>query len=697
MDIIQQKLIWFLGSSAALILLFKLKLNRAGLNRASLLRFRIGFGLIVAGSFIGMISKIGLATGAHIQNWQIGFLEILGYLGGWTLIILGSIRWSKDLFDQKGNPLITVNAKVLSEKIAASLIKGHHHNQLLSIISQDIKDVFRSQAITLHKTTEDGGLRLVFESGLTLQSKELILEPSENSHLFWKSKNAGSVVISDKDLVYGDGFRLASDDGPLHMIISLPVEFEGSTMGVISLYRTDNVAFNEDEAALLAIVGDALGICLENDNAERKFNLVSRYREMLIMAVKPFEKNESLLSALIKSAKLVHGYIPFSKITLYLHGEGVPEESDFSLSTGGVVSMKSGHFPMTTFAEFATGSHSGADIISTMSGMRLNSEKNSFLFPISESHNPMAHLRIDLPQPAGKASYLPLLGAALGHKISERLLAERVGKARDKTEQWLGSLHYYYEKALAGAKLPGLIKELSSLIVNLAPATFCRVIFVDAGHKEFKTIGLAQSRNLRWPERDSSIIKLPQDALHRKALSGKTPLYFHTRGNGSQKLTDEEREWLLPAGIGHGMIVPLMMGSTQVGLLTVGESRNINRSSLNGDTGLFILSIAALISMVLTLQKEKRTIKQAKEGRKILNLRKKDAITKVPHMDSGLNFKSRINGPLAGILASCEYLQAGGQGAEVDVQRFVDVIQRNALRIHQLASEKPEPHLESTK
>ena len=52
-----------------------------------------------------------------------------------------------------------------------------------------------------------------------------------------------------------------------------------------------------------------------------------------------------------------------------------------------------------------------------------------------------------------------------------------------------------------------------------------------------------------------------------------------------------------------------------------------------------------------------------------------------------LSIKSRINGPLAGIMASCEYLKSCPSEDNFDVDRFIDIIQRNAKKIHNITTE----------
>ncbi|MEE9555143.1 MAG: GAF domain-containing protein [candidate division Zixibacteria bacterium] len=687
MDIIQQKLIWFLGSGASLILLFKLNLGRAGLSRAVLTKFRLGLGFIFIGSILGIVLKIGLVTGSFSHSWQAYFAEtVIGYVFGWSMIIIGAMGWVGAYFDKKGRPLATINERAIAEKVSASLIKGHRANQLLDSVISEINDIFHCQAVSLHKIEDDGGLRLAFESGLAPGSKELINSPIDDQHMFWTAKETGHAVISDKDLVFGDGARLHSESGPLKLAVSIPVKFENDILGILTLFRGQNLVFEVDDINLIEIVCDGLGIALDNDISERKYNLVSRYREMLIMAARPFENGEALVSALIKSAKLVHGYIPFKAITLYIHGDDRPYESDFNLSTGGLVAIKSGYFLESTYPELYESDSFSDEPGIRMKGISVSSDQRNYLFTIKGGNTLLAHLSLELSEPAAKSSYIPLLGAALGQRIAERLEADKVEKIKEKTEQWLGALEYYQSKGLTAGNLSVFLKELASLVVDLTPVTFCRIMFADPNREHLKTIGLAQVRELAWQDFDTSRISLPKTSLHYKALSENESTRFITDNGNEETLTADEIENLLPEGTKHGLIVPIHMGGKPVGLLTVGESRNSERASLRSGTELFVYSIARLVSMVLTWQQEKRILKETREGRRSLMLRKKEAAGKSSDYTIMPSFKTRLNGPLASILASCEYLQSQGHDEDTDVNRYLKIIQRNATKIHNIAS-----------
>ncbi len=128
------------------------------------------------------------------------------------------------------------------------------------------------------------------------------------------------------------------------------------------------------------------------------------------------------------------------------------------------------------------------------------------------------------------------------------------------------------------------------------------------------------------------------------------------------------------------------MGQRVVGLLTVGESRRKERSSLEGGPSMFVLSVAGLVSMALTLHRERWMTKNTTEGSRKLTLRQSHALQDSVRSSKSLSVKSRLNGPLAGIMASCEYLKSCLPEDISEVDRFIDIIQRNAKKIHNITA-----------
>ena len=97
----------------------------------------------------------------------------------------------------------------------------------------------------------------------------------------------------------------------------------------------------------------------------------------------------------------------------------------------------------------------------------------------------------------------------------------------------------------------------------------------------------------------------------------------------------------------------------------------------------FLEALAGMISLILTWHKEKRN---SLEGNKKLTLLRKDILKDTKPEKPVSRINTRINGPLAGILAACEYLKSGINADGENIDRFLNTIERNANQIHKITS-----------
>jgi len=100
---------------------------------------------------------------------------------------------------------------------------------------------------------------------------------------------------------------------------------------------------------------------------------------------------------------------------------------------------------------------------------------------------------------------------------------------------------------------------------------------------------------------------------------------------------------------------------------------------------IFVSNLATAISLVLTWHKDKRRTLGPIEGKKKLTMQSPRA-PKTTIEEFSPRIRSRINGPLAGILASCEYLKESHPDIQNEVSRFLNVIERNAQKIHEITA-----------
>jgi hypothetical protein len=123
-----------------------------------------------------------------------------------------------------------------------------------------------------------------------------------------------------------------------------------------------------------------------------------------------------------------------------------------------------------------------------------------------------------------------------------------------------------------------------------------------------------------------------------------------------------------------------------VGYLIAGDFRGGERSALTDNAVSFVSGLALLASIVMTCHEEKRLAGERFEGPKKLTMIRRAPQNANSNSEVAPNIRSRINGPLAGILASCEYIQDAHPELRGNVGRYIDIIYRNAEKIHLIAS-----------
>jgi hypothetical protein len=239
--------------------------------------------------------------------------------------------------------------------------------------------------------------------------------------------------------------------------------------------------------------------------------------------------------------------------------------------------------------------------------------------------------------------------------------------------------------ALSGENVSTLMREAAQVVVEAGLYPFCRVTLCDPGKTELKTAALAEVRPLTRQLQRMPSVSLDRAPLHKKVLQEGTTAVFDLDSPDNGMVGDEAC-LLLPEGARQGMIIPIPLSGNAVGALTVGDFRGAERADTAELAGPFLSDIAGLISLLLTWHKKRRASVAAKEGQKKLTMVKPESKHEpaIPRFSPGV--RSRINGPLAGILASCEYLKESCPGIDRHVGRYLSVIEKNAEKIHEITS-----------
>jgi GAF domain-containing protein len=686
MEIAQQKLAWMLAMLALLIIVYKLDLRRTDIGKSAINKVKAGLFLNLAGVMGGIILRIGLSSGSFAHSVIFLVETIGGYVLGWTLVIWGLLHGLGSFFDSNGKLKLDLTVRQLSNKLSTSLLNGSGPLRIIEELNGELLRVISADAVTLHRVDENGQLRLSYSAGMSPASRNLIRMPGSAGNIYWACMTSGRPAIADNMFEIRLGKRLELSKGPASSALCLPTAFSGKTYGLVTVYRTGGPAFRDADCELLRIVGQGLGQALWVEYSGDAGRIETRYREIMSLAKRYFIAEKSLASALIKTAKLIHGHTPFEKIRLNVNGNGRPHYLDFKLSTGGVVSIGSGYFSKEDCPSFHSGAGPREGFNKITDSASYNALENEYRFAVNDGDKVMAELTIKVSSATADSKSLTMLGSALCREIAEFLRRETHDAMREGTRQRLGAIRFLLEKTQSGGGLPHFLENIASAVVGLMPATICRIFLVDGKQRLLRLAAMSQARDLEWPDSGATDLQLDSIDFCQQAFDSGVLVKFGSHLEDSKQSVESYSE-MLPPGIRRGVCLPLTMVERVVGLIVIGEARQEDRSETEPEDEIFISTLARLISIFLTVYHGRPVQWPATGQTGKLTLRKRELQSDPAKENLSLSDRSRINGPLAGILASCEYLQTRSHGDISDVARFIDIIQRNATKIHSLTSE----------
>jgi hypothetical protein len=436
---------------------------------------------------------------------------------------------------------------------------------------------------------------------------------------------------------------------------------------------------------MLQAISSALETLLKKDKIAIGFQRELKFRDMLMAVSFAFEKGHSLHSAVLKAARIIHGFMPYYEINLYISGDGRVDTLKFDFPSGGRLNLLSGHLKRREYPHlFATSPVAGESGSEISRNLYESPERQSMIKRISAGPRDVAWVEIRMGAGRNLPPYLSHLLTVMGLGIARKINEETIIRNDHLAGQWLGAIRYFQERASITSNLSELLQEAANIVINSNAAAFCRISLCDPDKIDLKTAALAQVRSLKWPMQQLNRVETARTEFHRRALLNCAPVHFDQEDN-SLRISKQEAAFLLPEGAKRGIILPLVIGKQAVGLITVGEFRDLERLPNRKLAEIFLEDLGALISAILTWHKDKRISGEAREGHRRLTVVQKESRRHLPALEFSPKIRSRINGPLAGILASCEYLKDNPE-VNTEVGKFLNVIERNAVKIHEIAA-----------
>lgn len=683
MEIIQQKLIWLMGIAASLVIIFKLDLERAVTDHRVAIKLKTGIILQFAGAVFGIFYKMRVIDSGFLHAGG-GFVieTLIGCVLGWTLIVWGLLEWSKEYYDLEGKPLMNFRYRRFSEKVSLALIREQDAVSFLDEISKYLLLALDCQALSLHRKDDGGQLYLNYQRGLTDETIDFVKRPAQYNNIFYAAYQNGQTVASDDPQTIHNALSAQTMEGAALSVISAPVNLQSEIEGVITLYSARLRRFGGDDIQVIRTVCSALAMILRRENAVMGHYQETGFREMLTSLNCSFEFDKPLISSVLKSSRLLYNFIPCREMNLFLSADGPVESYDFQFPGGGRLNIHRGYFSRSEYPQLGMlrGNRSDRDD----ERLVISSDQRLYQVRIGPQAAPDAYLEVRFDEPLYAFRHFAHLVNALGQLIARKLLLEKIGSNDSQVGQWFGALRYFQERALENDNLSELLHESANLVVNCGLSAFCRIALCDPSHTVLKTAALAQVRPLNWSAQYIDQIKLDQAILHHRVLQDMSPIHFD-QVDGS-KIDGKELGLLFPAGVQNGSVIPLAIDGHAVGLLTAGDFRNTGRGPNRLLSRLFLADLAGLISLTLAWHKEKRVHRAVKEGNKRLTMMRQKEEKPAARVKVAPQLRSRLNGPLAGILASCEYLKDSHASTDMEMAHYLNVIERNATKIHEITA-----------
>jgi PAS domain S-box-containing protein len=160
------------------------------------------------------------------------------------------------------------------------------------------------------------------------------------------------------------------------------------------------------------------------------------------------------------------------------------------------------------------------------------------------------------------------------------------------------------------------LQLLAKMLLKLLPAAFCRILLLDDSGR-YLTIEAAEAapragEPLDWQDRRGQRLKIDEYEDLRKILEGSEPKVVRACKDRSRPWLEKYSEWLnLKSTVQSLLLVPLRVGETVVGLLSLGELRKEERCPFTGDKSDLAAKIAGQVAALI----DRRRLQEA-DGRR---------------------------------------------------------------------------------
>ncbi len=690
----QQKLILVLALLAAILAFRKLKAGALAYRPRAVLLMGMGAGLLLFGALVGLFGSIGVLGIGYQKSWLIFLLEsVVGYLGGGAALIWGMALWLPYVFsisirlDKKAKSL------KLHEFISKASVHGDASPATFGRIITEVIDLLGFQAASLHMMNTANKIELYSSVGLAEKTRKA-LAYAESGMIATVFKK-GEIFQLDREGGLDDGIVYETTAGPVVEIISLPIDFGTRRIGVLTFFTNHPRVFSQEEIRTIEVVAANLGITFYRDGLMRSMVSLTSLRDFMAVILKSSRADDNFNTQAIRLARLLKSFVRFETLSIFLEGNGPIQQLDFNLQSGGRLIIEKGYFEADRYLPVRWVMAARRSLMLPRDAELLRSTSkdiprgSSYYAPITISGETLGAVAISLKGEHTFGINDSLAIEAVVAVLSGIILKEKLNTLSAETFDKIGAVKYSLETIAKGKSDLNPLKELARIIAEKTPATFARIMMLDKAHDRLVTAALYQRRHLEWDEKSIAALPLSGLEAHDRVMKSGRPLLV-SDWDKSMKISAVEKRLLLPSGINQCLILPLTVDDRVIGVITIGENRKAARDSLGQQELVYASLLTTAISLYLW--------KLESAGREKARMAAPESVPTLNRLgDSGGNvleawreFPSRINGALAGIMASCEYIRNREKIEKEELDRFLDMIAKSARKIHKVSDQYSE-------
>ena len=691
MVLAQQKLIWLIALIAIFLAFHKLKTGHFLYRSKAMKLMGAGCVMLIFGVLVGLAGHMGLLGIGYSKSVPYFVIEsVIGYVVGWSLVIWGMALWLPYLFSVSNRLQKKTKSVNLYEAISKVSAYGDASPTTFGRIAGAVLENFGYQAASLHVTNTENMLSLFASVGLTEKSKKLLNDVKNT--LIEKVHKTGEVFMADESIRIHKNIIIETVSGPVVEAVCLPVDFGARRVGALTVYTDHPRVFTQEELRVLEAVCANLGLAFYREGLQHSINSQLAFRDLVAVLLKTARADDNLNTRLIRQAKFLKHYMKFESLNLYLMGDGPPQQLDFSLPHGGKVVIEKGFFKGDFYRPIRWAADNRRSLILPDNAgwmdkdFKFEGETKLLYTPLINGRLVAGVLGLSVSKKHRFNQNDLIAFETIASVVSASLMEELTTAITTEAMDRIGAINYSLEHSISQKPIRNIFRELARIVVEKTPATLCRIMLFDKERKAFRTEAIYQRRGLAWDE--STFAGLPATELfaHRKVMATGRPEII-CDNDQTVKMSKPEAELLLPEGVCQCMIIPIKIYGKAAGVVTIGESRRSNRSQFGSMQLIFASLLTNVIAMAL-LRRENLNARNALQDTNRLALQKLSRFeNQVDSMKMMTGFNSRLNGPLAGIMASCEYLKNRPDIKREEFDRYINLINKNADKIYKLSSQ----------